>query len=127
MNDFTDVLETIAQNARRGHEHAGDYHGEDGLLYCGRCRTRKEHRLELDTDPPKVVTVPVMCKCEEERQEAQRKEEERIKFRQDCERLRRDGFKVAYIVAYLCDTYEVSERTVYRIIRRFGRDVNTSR
>lgn len=39
----------------------------------------------------------------------------------------RDGFKVAYIVAYLCDTYEVSERTVYRIIRRFGRDVNTSR
>ena len=72
MNDFTDVLETIAQNARRGHERAGDYHGEDGLLYCGRCRTRKEHRLELDTDPPKVVTVPVMCKCEEERQEAQR-------------------------------------------------------
>ena len=45
----------------------------------------------------------------------------------DYERLRRDGFKVAYIVAYLCDTYEVSERTVYRIIRRFGRDVNTSR
>ena len=26
----------------------------------------------------------------------------------DYERLRRDGFKVAYIVAYLCDTYEVS-------------------
>ena len=91
MNDFTDVLETIAQNARRGHECAGDYRGEDGLLYCGRCHTRKEHRLELETDPPKVVTVPVLCKCEEERQEAQRKEEERIKFRQDCERLRRDG------------------------------------
>ena len=89
MNDFTDVLETIAKNARRGHERAGDYRSEDGLLYCGQCRTRKEHRLELDTDPPKVVTVPVMCKCEEERQEAQRKEEERIKFRQDCERLRR--------------------------------------
>ena len=33
MNDFTDVLETIAQNARRGHERAGDYRGEDGLLY----------------------------------------------------------------------------------------------
>ena len=45
----------------------------------------------------------------------------------DYERLHRDGLKVAYIVAYLCDTYEVSERTVYRIIRRFGRDINTSR
>lgn len=102
MNDFTDVLESIAQNARRGHERAGDYRGEDGLLYCGRCRTRKEHRLELDTDPPKVVTVPVMCKCEEERQEAQRKEEERIKFRQDCERLRRDGITDP---SYLVNTF----------------------
>ena len=102
MNDFTDVLETSAQNARRGHERAGDYRGEDGLLYCGRCRTRKEHRLELDTDPPKVVTVPVMCKCEEERQEAQRKEEERIKFRQDCERLRRDGITDP---SYLVNTF----------------------
>ena len=46
----------------------------------------------------------------------------------DYERLHRDGFKVAYILAYLCDpTYEGSERTVYRIIRRFGRDINTSR
>ena len=27
----------------------------------------------------------------------------------------------------LWNDYEVSERTVYRIIRRFGRDVNTSR
>lgn len=45
----------------------------------------------------------------------------------DYERLRRDGFKVAYIVAYLCEAYEVSERTVYRIVGRFGRDVDTSR
>lgn len=44
----------------------------------------------------------------------------------DYERLRRDGFKIAYIVAYLCDTYEVSERTVYRIVGRFNRNVPSS-
>lgn len=43
-----------------------------------------------------------MCKCEEERQEAQRKEEERIKFRQDCERLRRDGITDP---SYLVNTF----------------------
>lgn len=43
----------------------------------------------------------------------------------DYQRLRHDGFKVAYIVAYLCDTYEVSERTVYRIVGRFSRDVGS--
>lgn len=41
----------------------------------------------------------------------------------DYERLRRDGFKIAYIVAHLCDTYEVSERTVYRIVGRFKRNI----
>lgn len=41
----------------------------------------------------------------------------------DYERLRRDGFKIAYIIAHLCDTYEVSERTVYRIVGRFNRNI----
>ena len=119
MNDLTDVLETIAQNARRGHERAGDYRGEDGLLYCGRCRTRKEHRLELDTDPPKVVTVPVMCKCEEERQEAQRKEEERIKFRQDCERLRRDGITDPAYLQYTFAQDDQRNPKVSDVCRRY--------
>lgn len=42
----------------------------------------------------------------------------------DYERLRHDGLKVAYIVAHLCEAYEVSERTVYRIVRRFSRDIS---
>ncbi|WP_418991864.1 hypothetical protein [Alistipes sp.] len=41
----------------------------------------------------------------------------------DYDRLRHDGFKIAYIVAYLCDTYEISERTVYRIVGRFNRNI----
>lgn len=38
-------------------------------------------------------------------------------------RLRDNGLKTMYIVAHLCDEYAVSERTVYRTIRRFGRKV----
>lgn len=56
-----------------------------------------------------------MCKCEEERQEAQRKEEERIKFRQDCERLRRDGITDP---SYLVNTFAQDDN---REPRRFGR------
>lgn len=103
MNDFTATLEAIAARGRQNHERPDDYRGDDGLLYCGRCHTRKEHRLELETDPPKVVTVPVLCKCEQDRQEAERKEEERIKFRQDCERLRRDGITDP---SYLTSTFD---------------------
>ena len=41
----------------------------------------------------------------------------------DYERLKGDGLKTAYIVAYLCDRYALSERTVYRIIDRFRKEV----
>lgn len=36
--------------------------------------------------------------------------------------LRENGEKVTYVVAVLSEKYNVSERQVYSIIRRFGRD-----
>ena len=38
MNDFTDVVSKVMEV--RPDE--GDYTGEDGLLYCGKCHTPKE-------------------------------------------------------------------------------------
>ncbi len=55
----------------------GDYNGEDGFLYCGKCNTPKQTRLAIGG---MSVTVGCMCKCEteqKEREEAARKEEQR--------------------------------------------------
>ena len=38
MNDFTDIVSKVME-VRPGE---GDYTGEDGLLYCGKCHTPKE-------------------------------------------------------------------------------------
>ena len=38
----------------------------------------------------------------------------------EYERLRNEGHKKTYIMQYLSDEYEVSERTVYRIVDRFS-------
>ncbi len=38
------------------------------------------------------------------------------------ERMRKDGDKVTYIVSVLADRYAVSERKVYGVIKRFGKD-----
>ncbi len=35
-------------------------------------------------------------------------------------RLKEEGFKITYIIAYLSDTYKVGERTIYKIIKRFN-------
>jgi DNA replication protein DnaC len=37
-----------------------DYIGEDGLLYCGKCHTRKQRKITI-CEVEKVV--PVVCKC----------------------------------------------------------------
>ncbi len=61
----------------------GDYTGDDGLLYCGKCHTRKERELEWFGTGTKKV--PVMCKCrveaEEAKKERERKEEEMYNIR----------------------------------------------
>ncbi len=66
----------------------GDYVGEDGLLYCGKCNTRKERIIRM----PELIggggerKVPIICKCQAEK-EAKRKEEEQ--YREEMNRLQR--------------------------------------
>ena len=59
----------------------GDYIGEDGLLYCGKCRTLKQCRVRLPLGGEwTMVEVSVPCKCkqaETEAAERQRRAEER--------------------------------------------------
>ncbi len=38
----------------------------------------------------------------------------------EYERMRHDGDKVTYIVSFLSDKYNVSERKIYTVIKRFG-------
>lgn len=41
----------------------------------------------------------------------------------DFVRLTESGVKTTYVVAHLCDQYERSERTIWRIVRKFRRVV----
>ncbi len=43
-----------------------------------------------------------------------------IELYSDYERMRKQGDKVTYIVSYLSEKYGVSERNIYKIIKRFG-------
>ena len=66
-----------------------DYYGEDGLLYCGKCKTKKESRIMVPDfrgdDGAKIETVvPVICKCKQDEMKA---EEERRKHEEEIQRL----------------------------------------
>lgn len=77
----------IAAAASCQEKNSTDYvNPDDGLLYCGKCRTPKQFRLEIpnpnNNAEPRVMIVPVICKCQSDkiaRQEQRQKAEEDIR------------------------------------------------
>lgn len=64
----------VAAAVRNAERKESDYIGEDGLLYCGICNTRKQTIITLPQRNP--IKVPVVCKCEREKMEEERKRRE---------------------------------------------------
>lgn len=62
-----DVLECVIKNAEKNQKKDPlDFIGKDGLLYCGKCKEKKQTVIQVPgagQDGLKTVKVPVMCLC----------------------------------------------------------------
>lgn len=92
MPDMTDFVRSLAarslESQKRDAEKAGgppDYTGEDGLLYCGKCHSRKQMWLKNDFFPEPML-VATSCDCMKEAEERRRKEEE---YQRDMDKIQR--------------------------------------
>lgn len=71
MSFAIEVFNSIARAAANASpELPGDYRGEDGLLYCGKCHTQKQCRVTLFGQED---IVSCQCKCAVEKYEAEQK------------------------------------------------------
>ena len=86
MNDFDSIIECMAVTRME----PGDYTGEDGLLYCGKCRTAKQFRMEVP--PLEGRLFPRPCRCERERLDREAAEQEAHRHRQTVADLKHRGF-----------------------------------
>ena len=86
MNDFDSIIKRITVTRLE----PGDYTGEDGLLYCGKCRTPKQFRMEAP--PMEGRLLPHPCRCEQERLDREAAEQEARRHRQAVADLKRRGF-----------------------------------
>lgn len=68
-------------------ENAGDYKGDDGLLYCGKCRTPKQMRRVLPLDIGERV-IPCLCECQKKEHAARAEEQKRRQYEQRVAELR---------------------------------------
>lgn len=83
-------------------EEDGDYTGDDGLLYCGKCHTPKQRRLSFDpaTREQKETIVRATCKCQQEADEAADLRAKREKFKQEMARRWEDGVHERELLRY---------------------------
>ena len=86
MNDFEGIIKRMTVTRLE----PGDYTGEDGLLYCGKCRTPKQFRM--DAPPLEGRLLPHPCRCEQERLDREAAEQEARRHRQAVADLKRRGF-----------------------------------
>jgi len=86
MNDFDSIIKRITVTRLE----PGDYTGEDGLLYCGKCRTPKQFRMEAP--PMEGRLLPHPCRCEQERIDREAAEQEARRHRQAVADLKGKGF-----------------------------------
>ena len=86
MNDFDSIIKRITVTRLE----PGDYTGEDGLLYCGKCRTPKQFCMEAP--PLEGRLLPHPCRCEQERLDREAAEQEARRHRQAVADLKSKGF-----------------------------------
>ena len=74
-------------------EEPGDYTGDDGLLYCGKCHTPKQTRLPFNplTGDRTPTIVRAACQCQREADEEAERRAVRERFQYNMARRREDG------------------------------------
>lgn len=116
--DLTAIFEAIEQNAavNYGGRVEGDYIGEDGLLYCGKCHTPKQCKVEFLGTPR---TPPIACKC---LQEKRNKEKAGFEHRQQMQRvmeLKKNGFPDAEMQRWNFENDDNSNEKLTRIAHNY--------
>lgn len=89
-NTFNLIVEGLEKRAAAAIKvNEGDYIGDDGLLYCGKCRTPKQTKIELFGQER---TPMCLCKCATEKRDAEEAERKRIERLRKIEGMRNAGF-----------------------------------
>ena len=93
----------------------GDYI-EDGLLYCGKCGTPKQCRVEFFG---KIKTPMCLCKCEIDKRDREEEERKRIEFEKQVKRMRRDGFPEEQMQYWTFANDDLANERITKAMQRY--------
>lgn len=114
VNAMLDVLEKKAETSIKAEE--GGYIGEDGLLYCHKCHTRKQTEINV---LGRIRRPMCMCKCEAAKRAAEEAEIERRKFEEKVKELRRMGFPEADMQNWTFSNDDLANEQITKAAQRY--------
>lgn len=102
----------------------GDFYGDDGLLYCGKCKTPKQTRVKLFD---KERTPYCLCKCEVEKRDREEAERKRAEFERRIKEMRRVGFPDNEMQNWTFDKDDRANEHITNVARRYVENFDTMR
>lgn len=114
--NLSGAFDQIAQNASkiiRAEE--GDYI-VDGLLYCHKCNTPKQCRVELFGE---IRTPMCLCKCEQEKRDEEEQERKRQEMLRHIKSLKKLGFPDVEMTRWTFDRDDRSNEKISTVARRY--------
>lgn len=115
--DLTGVLPISESGAECLAE--GDHIGEDGLVYCGKCGSRKQLRVKFGD---KTHVVRCVCKCESKELEEKKRQEEYEEQMRRINRLKEASMMDKKYREVTFDKYEVREenKKVFEMAKKYA-------
>lgn len=114
VKQMVDALEARASVAIRAEE--GDYIGEDGLLYCHKCNTRKQTEVMLFGS---IRRPMCMCKCAAAKRAAEEDEYKRREFEEKVKEMRRMGFPEAEMRNWTFANDDLTNEQITKAAQRY--------
>ena len=106
-----------AATAAKADKNAEDYY-KDGVLFCGKCHTNKEKKIQLAGE---CVTVRCICKCESEERERIQKQKDYEEEMRRIERLKVASLMDAKLKSATLKTFTQKEdnQKLYTIVKNY--------
>lgn len=115
--EINNAISGIAARAARQYaRQEGDYTGEDGLLYCGKCHTPKQVRQPLLGE---MKVLHCACKCSVERNKREAEEQRKRDRMQYLDSMRRTGFPDAEMRKWTFSNDDGGNSKIIEIARKY--------
>lgn len=120
------VMRGILSRATIETEKSGDYIGNDGLLYCGKCHTKKERFATFPAGllgPNEIEKkVTCICKCKQEEMEEQKRQEKYQEKMARIQRIRDASMMESKYREAKFSAYNITDQNhrVYQIARKYA-------